>query len=263
MNYGLYIAASGAQVNMARQDVLSNNLANVTTTAFKPDVFAMRQRDAARIEDGLPFEDSNALLERLGAGVLPMPTRIQTAPHGFETSANPLDLAIVGEGFFQVAGPGGGEGEDATGTPRLTRDGRLTIGPDGRLVTAAGGRPVLDEGGGTIRLERDAPVTIDSRGVITQRGRAAGRIGLVTVADPSRLVREGEGLFRVPDEQESTRDEASGTIRQGALERSGTDAIRAMMEVTSASNAVSANLTMIANINELMGRAINTLGRVT
>ena len=77
MNYGLYMAASGMSASMARQNVLSNNLANVSTVGYKPDSFAIRQRAAARQEDGLHWMDSNAMLERLGAGVQPTFSRVE------------------------------------------------------------------------------------------------------------------------------------------------------------------------------------------
>ncbi len=256
MNYGLYIAASGALTNMARQDVISNNLANVNTAAFKPDVFAIRQRDVVRVEDRLPFVDSNKLLEKLGAGVFPSRTLVDTSSESAESTGNPLDLAIDGEGFFQVASPG----EDGLA---LSRDGRLAVNAQGRLVTAAGGLPVLNAQGQPIEVDRAAPVEIRADGEVVQNGQSVGRVRLVTVAEPSKLVKAGEGVLRVPAEQAGSLRDAGGTLRQFSLERSGTDAIKAMMQITSASNAVSSNLGMIANINELMGRAINTLGRVT
>ncbi|MFG0252977.1 MAG: flagellar basal body protein, partial [Phycisphaerales bacterium JB038] len=69
MNYGLYTSATGVLAGMYRQDVLANNLANVNTTGFKQDFVTFKQRDPARLEDGLLHLDSNQMLEQLGAGV--------------------------------------------------------------------------------------------------------------------------------------------------------------------------------------------------
>lgn len=257
MNYGLYISASSAAANMARQDVLSNNLANVSTPAFKPDILPLISRDPARIEDDLPLEDSNLLLERLGGGVFPGAVMTQFGSEAAERTGNPLDLAIEGEGFFMVnAGAG-----DQTGA-RFTRDGRFTLDSRGRLVTASDGYPVLDDGGSAIRLNPAQPIDIRSNGEIVQGGEVVAALGLVSV-DQSVLVKEGLNLFRAAVEGDPDTQRAPGRIVQHALEKSGVDAIKAMIGVTSASNAVSTNLSMIANINELMGRAINTLGRVT
>ena len=71
MNYGMQISASGALSGLYRMDVFSNNLANINTTGFMPDVPVIRQRDAAAREDGLGAMPSNELVERLGAGVMP------------------------------------------------------------------------------------------------------------------------------------------------------------------------------------------------
>src|SRR5262249_40596405 len=75
LEYGYNLAASGMLTAMFRQDVASNNLANLETTAFKPDRAFTIPRAAARIEDKLFNLPSNKLLERLGAGVLLAPTR--------------------------------------------------------------------------------------------------------------------------------------------------------------------------------------------
>lgn len=255
MNYGLHISASGLSAQIARQNVLSNNLANVHTTAFKPDVFALRSRPAARHEDGLGLLPSNALLERLSAGVMPVPTRINLAQGPLERTGNPLDLGIEGPGFFVVrAGPG----DDGL---RLTRDGRFTLSPDGRLVRSADGLAVLDTSGQPIRVDPSRPVSIGEAGEIRQNGAIVARITLVSVNDPSRLSKAGGGLFRAPVNEALS--PAAGRIVPEFVEASATNAIDAMVAVTSASRAVAENASIITRINEMMGHAVNTLGRAT
>lgn len=256
MNYGLYISASALSTTMAKQDVLANNLANVATAGFKPDQFAARQRDVVRVEDGLPFMDSNALLERLGAGVMPVPTSVDVTPAALESTNRPLDVAIEGEGFFVVrAGPG-------TDGLRLTRDGRFAIGPDGTLVTANEGRPVLDDRNFTITVRNDAPIRFDADGSIVQDGETVGRLNVVLPPDSRSLVKVGANLMRLPRGEANALRDAGGVVRQGMVESSGVDAIRAMLGVTNASRAAEGLTTMIGYYNELMGRAINSLARV-
>lgn len=253
MHYGMYISASSMSAQMARQDVLSNNLANVNTTAFKPDVLAIRQRDPATREDGLSLPSSK-LLERLGAGVMPMPTRIDMGTAPLERTGAPLDVGIEGPGFLSVRA-----GSDI----RLTRDGRLAISPEGVLVTAAEGRPVLDQNDQPILLNPASEVKIDARGVVSQEDGPVGQLSLTTVSEPDRLIKLGNGLLGVARGERLDRQPASGRINQGMLEMSGTDAVSAMISVTSASRAVDSASTIIGYFNEIMGRAINSLGRVS
>lgn len=258
MNYGMYISASGMSASMARQDVIANNLANVNTTAFKPDFLALRQRDPVRVEDHLPFMPSSRLLERLGAGVMPSATRIDASPAALEKTGGQLDLGIEGEGFLVVRAAPGPEGL------RLTRDGRLALSPDGRLVTAGQGAAVLDTADQPIRLDHAKQVEIRAGGEVVQDGQSVAQLQLASVPDPSRLIKAGAGLLRAPDSGGGLdRRPAKGRFAQGSLESSGVDAVKAMMEVTGASRAVEANSQMIGYINETMGRAINSLGRVT
>jgi len=253
MNYGMYIAASGVQTAMARQDLISNNLANVNTVGFKPDVFMVRQRAPARIEDGLGLIESDRLLERLGAGVMPLPTGIDLDAAALEKTGNPLDVGIEGEGFLTVR---------AGSEIKLTRDGRLTMRADGRLVNAASGASVLDESGAPVVLNPTLPVRIDADGGVVQGDAQVAKLQLVTVTQPSRLIKNGDNLLGVREGDSFDRRPASGNLVQGFVEGSGVDAIRAMIAVTSASQAAQSGLSTIATINELMTRAIS-LGRVS
>ena len=252
MNYGMYISASAASVQMARQDVLSNNLANVNTTAFKPDVLAVRQRDAVTVEDRLSG-GSNELLERLGGGVMPMRMRLNVTPAQLESTNSPLDLGVEGDGFFMFR-----RGERAV----LSRDGRMAVSPDGVLVSATSGLPVVTTDDEVIRVEWDQPIDVLADGRVMQGGQEVGRAALVTVASPESLEKLGDGMLGPPDGSELETLPASGRIHQGMLEGSGTNAVNAMIAVTGASRAVESALSMIGHINEMMGRAINTLGRV-
>jgi flagellar basal-body rod protein FlgG len=140
MNYGMHISASGALSAMYRQDVLSNNLANINTNGFKADQPAVRYRPSVREEDGLSFMPSNELLEQLGGGVQVVQPRTRFEQGTIEETSNDLDLAIKGDGFFVVRS----ETTDGADRLRMTRDGRFTISSKGQLVMASSGMPVLD-----------------------------------------------------------------------------------------------------------------------
>lgn len=252
MSYGLQLSASGAATALYRQDVYANNLANMDTAGFKPDVPMTYSRPAARQEDGLAYLPSNELLERLGGGALLRPNRVSLAQGSPRATGNALDVAVVGEGFLTV--------RDADGATRLTRDGRMTRDSSGRLVLAASGLPVLGADGGEIVLNGPGPVLIDGDGAIRVGGRPVARLNLVQPADPASLRKQGNSLFAV--EGENTLTPATGQIRQNAYEESAVDEIAAILQVTSAARDVDSNISMMQQHDRLMDRAINVLGRV-
>lgn len=259
MNYGLYMAAAGALTSMHRQDVLTNNLANLNTVGFKPLMAVARQRETARAEDGLGNLPSNDLLERLGAGPLLAPTRVSMAQGRLETTNNPLDLAIEGKGFFVIRD----QADGSTQRMRLTRDGRFALDSRGRLVMRTQGLPVLDRSNRPIFLAPGQSPTISTDGVIRQGGTEVARIQVVAVPDPTRLERLGESLFAASSEQLESGSPARGTIHQGSVEGSAVNEISALMKISGASGAVQANIGMIRYHDQMMDRAINVLGRVT
>ena len=259
MNYGLYIAASGMMTNMARLDVASNNLANVNTVAFKPDMVGVRQRDTVTVEDNLPFADSNRMLERLGAGPWPSKTASAFAPGALEKTGRPLDVALQSEGFFALQR--GGQGDIA-----YTRDGRFTIDSGGVLVSATTGHPVLSENERVIRLDTSGRVTIHSDGRVEQNGSIAARLRVRGIGDTSRLEKSGQNLYTLdagPNGRESQERVVPVRMEQGFLEQSGVNAVRAMTAVRDASGAAQGAGRMIRYFDSLMDSAINTLGAVS
>lgn len=256
MNYGLYTAASGLLVSMHRLDVSSNNLANVNTTAFKVDKAFVRQRLPERVEDGLAHIDSNALLERLGGGVLAHDTRPDLGQGPLESTGNDFDLALEGPGFFAVR-----HTDDAgEATIALTRDGRFTMDERGRLARATDGRIVLDRADRPVMLNPQLPFTVDGDGVVRQGDQAVTTLKIVRPIDQALLSKLGDSLFTVPIADEQL-ERAPARVVQGTLERSGVDAIDAMMDVTGAASAVGRNSRVLQMFDQTMDRAVNTLGR--
>lgn len=258
MNYGLYVAASGMLVNMYRMDVLGNNLANINTTAFKPEATAFHWREAERLEAGLTNMPPKRLLERLGGGVHLSPNVTLFKDGQLVETGNPLDLAIQGEGFFKFA-MGRGEGNERL---RFSRDGRFTIGADGYLTHAASGMRVLDEGDNPIRLEPTGKVMIQPDGAVMQDGQRVGRLGVVVPPRMDMLAKAGANTFTLSNTAQASLLPSSANLKQGWLESSAVDGMSMMMELASANGAIGANARMIRMHDELMNTAINRFGRV-
>lgn len=252
MNYGLYMSAAGALTSMHRQDVLSNNLANMNTVGFKPDAVAIRQLPSERELRG--DASPRQLLEALGGVVQADDTRPTLRQGELVTGRSPLDLAIEGDGFFMVSGPGG--------DPMLTRDGRFMLSSDGTLVTAAGGHEVLDANGQPVRLDPAREANIDGDGVIRQDGAVVGSLRFVDVTAGTQLRKVGDGLLALREGGAIADAAPTGRIHQSMVEASAVDPIATMNQLMSAAKAAQSNMRMMQFQDYLSGQAINTLGRV-
>jgi flagellar basal-body rod protein FlgF len=258
MDYGLYISASGALNASFRQDVLTGNLANVNTVGFKPGTSITRQREPARAEDGLWHMPSDELLERLGAGVMGMPTTVDFTQGAITPTGNDLDLAIRGEGFFALMA----DQDDSGDRWRLTRDGRFTLDARHRLVSVSSGEPVIGADGRPITLRPDAKVSVAGDGVLEQDGAPVGQLAFFEVSSPERLRQAGGGAFIASDSQISNRQPASGVIQQAAVEESAVNEIKTLMGIQAASREAQSNLNMIQYHDRLLDQTINRFARV-
>lgn len=257
MNYGMHLSASGALSSLYRMDVLGNNLSNISTVGFKPELAMARQRQAARAEDGLDWLPSNRMLERLGGGVMNAPNQVSFGQGPLQTTGNPLDLAIQGDGFFVMRDIEGAEGERFV----LTRDGRFTRDMRGRLISSTTGMPVMDSTNRAITLDGAGEIVIGPDGVIRQDGQKVAQLALVALDDLSRMRKSAPGTFIAPADVMGRRKQAPGQVKQHTVEGAAVDPIRAMLSVTDAGRAAEANFGMIQSHDRIMDRAINGLGR--
>src|ERR1700722_17700808 len=152
-------AASGMRARMESLEMLANNLANIETGGFKAD------REFFSIYTG---DDPSTDPQTGDIQTLPL---IQThwtdlSQGNLINTANPLDLAIDGEGLFAIQTPGG---------VRYTRNGNFRIGSSG-IITATDGSPVRAQGGGAIELQPGLPVEVLADGTAQQGGQAVGQL---------------------------------------------------------------------------------------
>ena len=226
MDRGLYIAASGMLAEQIRQDQIANDLANASTPGYKAD------RTAQRTFGELLLANSESGQAVGGQSTAVRVERIETdfTPRAARDTGEPLDFAIAGEGFFAV--------QTAQGV-RYTRNGQFAVSPQGLLVTAMGD-PVLDRGGQTIRTD----------------GRVdPARLGVVALTDARK---EGDSLVTG-----TPAGAAAGQVRAGALEGSGADPARSMVDMISSMRAFEAGQKVIQTIDETLGKAVNQVGSVS
>jgi flagellar basal-body rod protein FlgF len=252
--YGLYLSAAGVMTNAYRQDVISNNLANVETVGFRRDVATFRQRLTAAQMNPSDAQHTDSLLEQIGGGTFADPTGIDMSSGDLETTGGDMDAAIVGRGFFTVAG--------ADGQPRLTRDGRFQMDRAGHMTLSnSEASPVLDSGGNKILLDPTEPVFIDSTGKVQQPGRRPIQIGLADVADPRALRKDGDSLLSATDPTAIA--PYAATVVKGTLERSNVDPATELSALMETQRQLQANANMIETQDGMLDKLVNDAGKIS
>jgi flagellar basal-body rod protein FlgF len=215
MDRMIYLSMSGAKAAMQRQEVLANNLANVSTNGFRAELAAFR---AVPVQGDGASTRVYALESTVGASF---------EPGAVTPTGRPLDVAMKGGAWLAVQG--------LDGTEAYTRAGALDVDAQGQLVTKTG-LPVLGEGG-PITIPAGSEASIAGDGTVSAKaanGRITnvGRLKLVTPESPAQMTRGTDGLFRAVD-GELGRD-ANARLQDGALEGSNVSAVETMVAMISA-----------------------------
>lgn len=263
MDPALRTAATGMAAQQTRTEVIANNLANVNTTGFKRsgahfvDLLYQTVQGAQTV--GNSDADTTPAIQ-VGRGTkLADITRLHSQG-ALEQTQRPLDVAINGEGFFQV--------QLAGGQTAYTRDGSFQISDQGTLVTSEG-LTVLPG----IKVPTDASgVTISPNGIVSATYAAPsgqttelGRIELARFANPSGLEALGQNLYSAtPSSGEAStgfpQDNGMGRVQQGYLEASNVEIVQEMVDMISAMRAYEINSKVIKN-SESMSDISNNLVR--
>lgn len=244
MDNALFVGVSQQMVLRREMEIIANNIANLDTTGFKVESLMQKTEpsEPAVTLDGprpVKFVTADGVARDFGQGAL------------IKTDA-PFDMAIEGQGFFQIQTPNG---------PRFTRDGRFTTDPNGRLVTQAG-HPVLDEGGAEILIDLErGQVSIGADGSMSQGDERVGKIGMFAFANAGVLEKAGDNLFRnTSNLQPQPVTEAK--LRQGHLEGSNVKAVLEITRMVEVSRAYERTAKMIDSEFELSRRSVERLGKI-
>lgn len=213
MDSGYYAAMTGLVARTQALDTASANLANAQTPGYRAEREFFR---SALLGPGSADSQLGRTVNNYG---LLGGDRLNMAQGSIESTGNPLDLAIQGEGFFQI--------QSANGL-RYTRDGSFHRAQNGTLVTAAG-EPVLSAAGKTIAVP-PGQVSIGSDGVLSVAGGTVATVGVLTFPAGTNLTPEGANLYIAPN---GTAPFPSKTevVRQGALESANQDVIQGSMDL--------------------------------
>jgi len=252
----LKIAATGMAAQQMRVETISNNLANMSTTGYNTrraefaDLHYQQQSRAGTINalDGTVLPTG----VQLGLGVRPAAVSVHLAQGALSQTGGDLDLAIDGNGFFEVTLP--------SGQSAYTRDGALKRSGDGLVVTSDG-FAVAPE----ITIPADArSLSINADGEVyayfsdTPEAELLGQLDLVGFANPKGLEAIGGNLFLETEGSGqplagSPGRDGLGTLRQGYLEDSSVDAVREVTELIEAQRGYELNAKVISAADQMLG----------
>lgn len=235
---GLYAAAAGMSAQQEQLNAISNDLANVSTTGYKSERVAFSDLLYNTVD--LAGTESTD-----GAGASARVIGRHETEGSVQQTGDPLDLAIEGEGFFELSGPGG--------KPVLTRDGTFGLDANGAIVNQDGYQLAKP-----IKLPKGVSageVSIAPDGTVSARGHKLGRIALVTVASPEHLLANGSGQLTPTAASGAPTAKAKGQIRQGELEASNVDVGSEMAQMVSTQRDFQMTSTAIQTENQMMSIA--------
>lgn len=263
MMKALWTASSGMIAQQFNVDVISNNLANVNTTAFKKDRVEFKDLLYETLERARVLENGGRPVNlQVGSGTMVSATVKDFEMGNFERTDNPLDFAINGEAFFMVRGP--------RGEILYTRDGsfKVSITDEGKKITTSDGYPVLDSMGEDIIID-DIDISklyvsesgelsyVDEDGVTILLGQ---RIGLARFENKNGLESIGKNYYVSTPASGEPIIEDEGTqsiLYQGFLESSNVKVVEEMVKLIIAQRAYEINSKAIQSSDEMLGIANN------
>jgi flagellar basal-body rod protein FlgG len=252
----LYTAATGMEAQQLRMDVISNNLANTSTTGFKKvraefeDLLSETLRGAQAPD---PRGGTNPTPLQVGLGVRTGATTRSFGQGDLASTGNPLDLAIQGDGFFRV--------QRANGDYGYTRAGNFRADSTGKVVTVNG--EALDP---EITLPADTTqVTVNADGTVlatlasNATPQAVGQLSLYTFPNPGGLEAIGGNLLvQTAGSGEPTAakpgEGGTGTLSQGFLEGANVKAVEEMVDMIATQRAYELNTNVIKTADQMLQR---------
>jgi flagellar basal-body rod protein FlgG len=258
----LYTAASGMNAQQSNIDNVAHNLANVNTAGYKKSRMEFQDLvyQQAKVA-GTPTSQSNEApigLE-IGVGTKPVATSRDFSSGNLRTTQNPLDLAIEGQGFFQIQLP--------DGTTGYTRSGAFHLSGDGRVVTNDGFAvlPALQIPAGTttISVSKEGLVSAVTSGNSTPQ--QVGQLDLASFQNPGGLRSLGGNMFAPTTASgEPTTAvpgaDGSGTIAQGFLEDSNVSVVEEMINMIMGQRAYEANARVVKAADDMLTQ-VNNMAR--
>ncbi len=258
MSLVLPVSLQSLQNDSSAMDRIGVNLANLTTPGYRREVALQAPVLSA---DGLPggasafasaVDSQRQQMQAAGAGNAAVPVlagalRFDLRHGTIKTTDAPLDVALMGNGYFEIETDQG---------PAYTRGGQFHVDARGTLVTAQG-QPVAGRSG-QISLA-PGPVTVDATGQVIQNARTVGQLKVMDLGDAGALQHTADGLYTVSSPARPLAD-ADIQVRQGALENSNVDHMTEMVQMVQVMRHFEAMTHVVQSYDDMVGTAITKLG---
>lgn len=250
----LYIAKTGLDAQQTNMDVIANNLANVSTNGFKRQraVFEDLLYQTVRQPGAQSSEQTNLPSGlQIGTGVRPVSTERLFSQGNLSQTSNSKDIAVKGEGFFQVQLP--------DGTTAYTRDGSFQVDQNGQLVTSSGYQviPAITVPANALSLTvgRDGIVSVTTQGQTA--AQQVGQLTLSTFINNSGLESLGENLYQETQSSgaptESTPGlNGAGLLYQGYVETSNVNVAEELVNMIQTQRAYEINSKAVSTSDEML-----------
>ena len=261
MNSALWAAKTGLDAQQTRMTVVSNNLANASTTGFKKDraVFEdLLYQNVKQVGGATSQDTSSPTGLNLRTGVRIVATEKNYSQGGINTTGNALDMAIDGRGFFQVQLP--------DNSFAYTRDGKFSVNADGELVTANGYRvqPTMSipPGVQSISVGSDGVITAQLAGQVERN--IIGTLTLTDFVNPAGLQPRGENLLLEsvasgPAQTGAPGLNGRGRLQGGALEGSNVNVVEELVTMIETQRAYEMNSKAISTTDQMLQYVSNNL----
>lgn len=254
----LYTAATGMVAQQLNLDVIANNLANVNTSGFKKSRADFEDLMYQIIEEpGTTANQSGSSPTgvQVGLGVRTSAVGKIHSQGDFQSTGNPLDMAIEGDGFFQIQLPNGESAYTRSGSFKLDESGQV-VTADGFLLTPAITIPQDTIG---ITVSTDGIVSVKQPG--TTSATQVGQIQINRFPNPAGLRAKGRNLF---EETESSGaptasnpgESGVGTLAQGFLEGSNVSVVEEIVQMVTGQKAYEASSKVIQTADNMLSIAI-------
>lgn len=250
----LWISKTGLDAQQMQMDVISNNLANVSTSGFKKSraVFEdLLYQNLRQVGAQTSQQSQSPSGLQLGTGVKPVATERIFTQGNLQQTSNDKDVAIQGQGFFQILLP--------DGTTAYTRDGSFQTDSQGQLVTASG-YPVqpaitVPANAQSITIGRDGVVSITTPN--STATTQIGQIQLATFINPAGLQAKGENLFVETTASGNPNTNTPGTngaglLNQGYVETSNVNVVEELVSMIQTQRAYEINSKAITTSDQML-----------